>query len=955
MKQRDKLKQRCRRTAQKVEQQWQGALSVLILVLVAGCGGDGGNATAPAAPSNVQAEAQPGFVRVTWEDNSSNETGFVIYRASEGAADFTRIGEVAADETVYRDDDALELDQTYLYGVTALNGDSESTQVQIDPSDSVTPRPGEPTGATLPVSIVLAGPGRGTVSSQDGRLNCDEPGAAGCTASFEVGTSVTLSADANAGAAFESWSGEGCDGADTCDLTVDAESDSNGNGRLDVTVTFSQTGYGLLLRKEGSGGGTFQSSPGGIDCGDDCEEAYPLAAEVPVRVGFGRDGIAIAEGSLFNAWGGDCPNRDVTDTCTVRMNENRTVIVYLSKPANDSYEVGSGRSLSVSASDGLLNNDLLGGAEAGRDLRVTEVSQPENGSLTLAGRDNGSFAYTPDAGFSGTDTFTYQVTDLRGNTARATVTLTVSAAPQVRLTVEKQGDGAGTVTSQPGGIGCGDDCDQSYPVGTVVSLSATPAEGSSFAGWGGACAGSGACEVTLSETRNVTATFNEATPQPFTLTVEKQGDGGGTVTSQPAGITCGDTCAAEYAAGTLVTLSAVPTGDATFAGWGGACGSTGTCEVTMSQAQNVTATFTAPTEPQPFTLTVRKAGDGAGTVTSQPAGIACGDDCAETYAAGTTVSLSAQATEGSTFTAWGGACSGAEACEVTVDQAREVTATFTRAEAPNEPPTAASRTVTRQQGETNNLVLLAEDPDGDALTYIIVDRPGKGTLGSLDGDSVVTYTADANATGEDGFTFRVNDGQADSNLATMTLIITNRLTVASAPNGRVVTVDTPAPAGDCSGAVENADLCGDYPANAEVTLQAQPDEGFFFSGWTGDCAGEPSDTCTLTMDSVKTVSATFAQQPAQTFDVNVRVRGAGSGRVVSDPTGIDCLRREDEGCTASFASGTSVSLTAEAADTTSAFRDWRRDCRGDDLTCTLTVDEDKEVTARFQNNLQGDE
>ena len=109
------------------------------------------------------------------------------------------------------------------------------------------------------------------------------------------------------------------------------------------------------------------------------------------------------------------------------------------------------------------------------------------------------------------------------------------------------------------------------------------------------------------------------------------------------------------------------------------------------------------------------------------------------------------------------------------------------------------------------------------------------------------------------------------------------------------------------------------------------------------------------MDDAKTTGASFSVQSAQTFEVNVKINGA-SGRVVSDPTGIDCLRDASEGCAASFAAGAEVVLTAEPAGITSAFRDWRKDCQGDDLTCTLTVDEDKDVTARFQgNNLGGDE
>ena len=71
----------------------------------------------------------------------------------------------------------------------------------------------------------------------------------------------------------------------------------------------------------------------------------------------------------------------------------------------------------------------------------------------------------------------------------------------------------------------------------------------------------------------------------------------------------------------------------TFTGWSGACSGTGQCSVTMDADKTVTATFNQ--QVQQYTLTVTKAGTGSGTVTSNPAGINCGDDCSETYDQGT--------------------------------------------------------------------------------------------------------------------------------------------------------------------------------------------------------------------------------------------------------------------------------------------------------------------------------
>jgi hypothetical protein len=80
---------------------------------------------------------------------------------------------------------------------------------------------------------------------------------------------------------------------------------------------------------------------------------------------------------------------------------------------------------------------------------------------------------------------------------------------QRSLTVTKAGAGAGTITSNAGGINCGLTCAANYDHGTVVALTATPTGGSTFAGWsGGGCAGTGACNVTMDAAKTVTATFS---------------------------------------------------------------------------------------------------------------------------------------------------------------------------------------------------------------------------------------------------------------------------------------------------------------------------------------------------------------------------------------------------------------------------------------------------------------
>jgi hypothetical protein len=83
------------------------------------------------------------------------------------------------------------------------------------------------------------------------------------------------------------------------------------------------------------------------------------------------------------------------------------------------------------------------------------------------------------------------------------------------LTVVKGGTGEGSVASSPAGITCGGTCRAAFPAGGTVTLTATPAAGSTFAGWsGGGCSGNGDCAVGVNGEVAVTATFTSTAPPP---------------------------------------------------------------------------------------------------------------------------------------------------------------------------------------------------------------------------------------------------------------------------------------------------------------------------------------------------------------------------------------------------------------------------------------------------------
>ena len=170
-------------------------------------------------------------------------------------------------------------------------------------------------------------------------------------------------------------------------------------------------------------------------------------------------------------------------------------------------------------------------------------------------------------------------------TSTALVTI---ASAVYNLTLSTTGTGGGTVTPNPVGISFGSNC-YSYASGTVVQLTTGANAGSTFAGWGGAYSGTGACSVTMNSSKTVSAIF---TLVPiYNLTLSTTGSGGGTITPKPVGTSCGTNCY-SYLSGTVVQVAASASAGSTFAGWGGACSGTGACSVIMSSTQFVSAAFT---------------------------------------------------------------------------------------------------------------------------------------------------------------------------------------------------------------------------------------------------------------------------------------------------------------------------------------------------------------------------
>lgn len=156
------------------------------------------------------------------------------------------------------------------------------------------------------------------------------------------------------------------------------------------------------------------------------------------------------------------------------------------------------------------------------------------------------------------------------------------------LTVERSGDGEGTITSSPAGISCGETCSATFDFGETVTLSHAATSGT-FNGWTGACSGAGSCAVVMTESRMVDARFSLL--HNVTVCV----DGLGLV--EGSNISCTDCggpgCSTVVPTGTLLTLEAITIGEP-FQHWDGACAdffNNSSCTISITSPAFISAYF----------------------------------------------------------------------------------------------------------------------------------------------------------------------------------------------------------------------------------------------------------------------------------------------------------------------------------------------------------------------------
>jgi parallel beta-helix repeat protein len=395
------------------------------------------------------------------------------------------------------------------------------------------------------LSVALAGTGAGNVTSTPGTINCPT---GLCANDYVTGTVVTLSASPSITSTFTGWSGGGCSGTSTCVVTMTANTN--------VTATFAAITRTLSVALAGTGAGDVTSTPGTINCPTGlCANDYVTGTVVTLSA-------SPSFTSTFTGWGGGgCSG---TGTCVVTVTADTNVTATFTEIPPDTYllyvyTAGTGSGTVTKAPD-------LPYYDAGTVVTLTALADTGSTFARWSGAVSGS---------------TNPVTlTMNGN---MTVTAIFDIIPYT-LTINYAGNGSGSVATDFRGTLVVPP--SAYTYGTVVTLTAVPSMTSSFGGWSGAVSGlTNPITLTMDGNKTVTATFNLLGPTYYTLTISYLGNGRGSVTTNPSGAT--------FVAGTVVTLTAVPSVTSSFAGWsiGTVVTTTNPLVLTMDADKDVTATF----------------------------------------------------------------------------------------------------------------------------------------------------------------------------------------------------------------------------------------------------------------------------------------------------------------------------------------------------------------------------
>ena len=504
------------------------------------------------------------------------------------------------------------------------------------------------TQITHTIAITKAGTGTGTVECKFGA------GAFGtCEGPHNEGEAVEVKATPAAHSTFAGFSaGSGSATACTtspCPFPLEADSA--------LTATFTQITHTIAITKAGTGTGTVECKFGAGAFGT-CEgphnegEAVEVKATPAAHSTFA--GFSAGSGSATACTTSPCPFTLEADSALTATFTQITHTIAITKAGTGTGTVeckfGAG---AFGTCEGPHNEG-----------EAVEVKATPAAHSTFAGFSAGSGSATActtspcpfplEADSALTATFT-QITHT------------------IAITNKGTGTGAVACKEDAGGFGA---CNGKFNEGHQVTVKATPAKNSAFKGWSEgsasaiACNGIEAkeCTFTIEADSALAATFEK---EVATIEVTTAGNGTGVVACK-VGTGSFGSCVGPFNKGDEITVNATAGLHSTFTGFSAgtgsakACAGTTPCTFKLEEPSTLIATFTKITH----TLAVSSAGSGSGSVTCN------GAPCAAGYDEGTSITLAATASSGSTFAGFsGGGCSGTS-CTLTLNADTAVTATF---------------------------------------------------------------------------------------------------------------------------------------------------------------------------------------------------------------------------------------------------------------------------------------
>jgi outer membrane protein assembly factor BamB len=631
----------------------------------------------------------------------------------------------------------------------------------------------------------------------------------------------------------------------------------------------------------------------------------------------------------YDSW--NAINTGLTNTDIRSIAIDDWLVFYVGTQGGGVFKTTNSGTSWTSMNAGLTNTDI-------RSLAI----DPVNRQIVYAGTYTGGIFKTTDGGASWNEmntglTNTY-VTGLAIDPVKSNVVYAGTGGGVFAITfstLDVTKSGAGTVTSSPGGINCGSICSGDYSVGQEVTLTATPDAGYTFAGWtGGGCSGVGPCSVSLGSNTTIKATFTTPNTLKWSFAT------GDIVYSSPSigadgTIYVGSYDKKLYAINQNGTLK-----------WTYNTGSLGNYIYSSPSIGADGTIYVGSDDKKLYAInpngTLKWSYTTGGRISSSPAigadgTIYVGSDDKKLYGFSpsggmrmiyaTGGGISSSPSIGADGTIYVGSEDN-KLYAVNPNGSLKWFYTTGGSVVCSSPAIGADGTIYVGSYDNN---IYAINPDGTLKWYyatggIVYSSPSIGADGTIYVGSYDKKLYAINPNGTLKWTYTTGSIIFHSSPAIGadgTIYVGSNMLYAINPNGTLkwsntVGIHSSSPAIGADGTI--------YVGSDDKKLYAFDSSslGLASSAWP-KFGHDPKHTGNITITYLTVINS-----------------GAGIGVVSSSPSGINC----GSTCSASFTSGTSVTLTA-TPDAYSTLADWAGACSGAQTNCQMTMDSDKAVTATF--------